>query len=364
MTTTTAFFATEQNSAAIRNFHAALRSLPPLEEPNPEVIRPLTTFFGILSQNLTVFDERCKGNIEWLGTRYIDQLIHFFESRSEKNHDQLLIDIFTTSYRFVCELEFSQPGDLSFELQGIKSFVFEKLEKFQGTDRQQLIYANYTMPANLMKKMLQHSSLSDFKAFAETAKSAKDMKVQWDGEIAAKRTETEGLQEAIEKLQTKYNFVGLVKGFELLGARKQSESARAFIFILALGAVMLLPVCVQLWFVLNNIESIETHRATLVYSLPPLLALELIILFFFRVVLVNYRDLKAQLLQLDLRISLCQFIQSYSEYSAKIKKLDSSALDRFESIVFSAVTSSAENMPATFDGVEQISKLVSSLRGK
>lgn len=362
-TTSTAFFATEQNSAAIRNFQATLRSLQPLEDPKPEVIHPLTRFFGILSQNLAAFDEHCPGNIEWLGKRYIGQLISFVEDRSEKQHEQLM-DIFTTSYRFLCELEFSQPGDLSFELRGIKTFVDENLEKFRGTDRQQLIFANYTMPANLAKRMLQHSSLSDFKAFAETASSAKEMKSQWDKEIAAKSTETEGLRDAIDRLQTKYNFVGLVKGFELLVTRKQTESSRAFISILALGTVMLLPVCVQLWFVLNNIERIETHRATLIYSLPPLLALELILLYFFRVVLVNYRDLKAQLLQLDLRVSLCQFIQSYSEYSTKIKKLDSTALERFESIVFSAVTSSAEKMPATFDGVEQISKLVSRLRGK
>ena len=362
-TTSNPFFSTEQNSAAIRNFHATLRSIRPLEEPYPEVVGPLVTFFGILENNLSVFDEHCPGNIEWLGKRYIGQLIDFVEDRLGKQSDKL-IDIFTTSYRFLCELEFSQPGDLSFELRGIMRFVDENLEKFKGTDRQQLIFANYTMPANLTRRFIQNSALSDFKVFAETVNSAKELKGKWDKEIAAKVAETEGLQDAIDRLQTKYNFVGLVKGFEILVVRKQSESTKAFVAILILGGIMLLPVCVQLWFVLRNIESIEVHRATLVYSLPPLLALELILLYFFRVVLANYRDLKAQLLQLDLRVSLCQFIQSYSEYSTKIKKLDSTALDRFESIVFSAVTSSAEKMPSTFDGLEQLSKLVSSLRGK
>lgn len=362
-TTSTSFFASQQNAAIVRNFLGTLRSLPPLEEPSPEVVRPLTTFFEILNQNLSEFDEHCSANIEWLGSRYIGQLTSFVENRPNKQQEQL-IDIFTTSYRFLCELEFSQPGELSFELRGVKGFVDENIEKFKGTDRQQLIYANYTMPANIAKRILQHSSLADFKAFADTANSAKEMKSQWDKEIAAKQAETEGLQEAIGRLQTKYNFVGLVKGFEVLVNRKSAESTQAFNSILALGCLMVLPVCVQLWFVLNNIETIDLHKATLVYSLPPLLALELILLYFFRVVLANYRDVKAQLLQLDLRVSLCQFIQSYSEYSAKIKKLDSSALERFEAIVFSAVTSSAERMPATFDGVEQLSKLISSVRCK
>lgn len=253
---------------------------------------------------------------------------------------------------------------MSHELQGVKSFDDDNLEKFQGIDRQQLVYANYTMPANLTKKILRHSSLSAFKAFAETANSAKQLKKQWDEEIAAKQAETDGLRDAIGRLQTRYNFVGLVKGFEVLVAKKRAEAGRAFKSLLALGGAVVLPVVTQLWFVLNNIETIDTHRATLVYSLPPLLALELILLYFFRVVLANFRGLQAQLIQLDLRVSLCQFIQSYAEYSTKIKKIDSTALERFEAVVFSGISSDAEKMPATFDGVEQLAKLVSSLRGK
>ena len=362
-TTSTPFFVIERNAAAVRGFATVLRTLPPLTEPHPEVVQPLTTFFNILSGNLAAFDEHCPGNIEWLGERFIGQLVSFTERRAEKPHEQL-IDIFTYAYRFLCELEFSQPGGLSFELRGIKNFVNDSLELFTGTDRQQLIYASYTMPASLTKRILQHSSLADFKAFAETANAAKQMKEQWDKEIVAKKTETDALQDALSRLQTKFNFVGLVNGFEILAGKKKGEARRSFLALLGLGALMVLPVTLQLGFVLQNVSTIDAHRNTLIYSLPPLLALELILLYFFRVVLASYRGLQAQLLQLDLRVSLCQFIQSYSDYSAKIKKLDAAALERFESIVFSAIASDAEKMPATFDGVEQLAKLVSSLRGR
>ena len=46
------------------------------------------------------------------------------------------------------------------------------------------------------------------------------------------------------------------------------------------------------------------------------------------------------------------------------KALNLTALNRLESIVFSAATSDAKKMSARFDGVEQLAKLVSSLRGK
>jgi hypothetical protein len=362
-TATKSFFANQQNAQTVRNFSSFLHALQPLEPPNPEIVRPLATFFGVLSQNLSAFDERCTENISWLGERYIGQLIAFMQQNSEKSNEQL-IDIFTISYRFLCELEFSQPDSLSMELRSIQTFVEQNLELFHGTHRQQLVYANYTMPASIAKRIIHHSALSDFKAFAETANSAQEMKEQWDKEIAVKHAETQGLQDSINRMQSKYNFVGLVNGFALLADKKQAESRNAFISLLCLGFVMILPVCIQLGFVLWNVGTIESHRATLAYSLPPLLTLELILLYFFRVVLANHRDLKAQLLQLDLRISLCQFIQSYSEYSTKIKKNDSSALDRFESIIFSAVTSDAEKMPATFDGLDQLGKLVSSIRSK
>lgn len=362
-TTLNTFFSSEENAAVIRSFATVLRTTPPLKPPHPEIVQPLTTFFTILTQNLAAFDESCPTNIEWLGKHFIGTLASFVDGRSQNQHE-LLMDIFTTSYRFLCELEFSQPGDLSPDLRRIQNFVHDNLEQFHGTHKQQLIYASYTMPAVLTKRILQHSSLSDFKAFAETANAAKTMKEEWDKEITAKKAETDGLQDAINRLQTKYNFVGLVKGFEVLVNKKKNEAGRAFWALLALGCVMVLPVSFQLVFVLNNIATIDSHRATLAYSLPPLLALELILLYFFRVVLANSRGLQAQLLQLDLRVSLCQFIQSYSEYSTKIKKVDPAALERFEAIVFSAVTSDAEKMPATFDGLEQLGKLVSSLRSK
>lgn len=362
-TTSNTFFSTQQNASIVRNFYTVIKNHPPLESPNPEVVKPLATFFYILSQNLQTFDEHCQGNIEWLGDRFIGQLISFMGG-GQQEQNQTLIDIFTTSYRFVCELEFSQPGELSFDLKTFKQFAHDNLESFQGTSRQQIIYASYTMPANLTKKIIQHSSLSAFKDFTETANTAKILKEEWDKEIANKKEETDGLMDAIQRLQTKYNFVGLVKGFEILTAKKKTEASRAFIALLALGVIMVIPVCIQLGFVLNNVESIDSHRTTLVYSLPPLLALELILLYFFRVVLSNFRNSQAQLLQLELRVSLCQFIQSYAEYSAKIKKADKSALERFEAIVFSSVAADAEKMPATFDGLEQLANLISSIRGK
>lgn len=362
-TAAVSFFSKEENQAVLRRFALALESKAPIEAPAPDVIQPLSLFFKVLVSNTNAFDQHCSMNIEWIGARFIGALVEFTETKPEK-HGNALIAIFISAYRFLCELEFTQPDDLSFELRSVKKFVDENLERFSGDEKQQLVYANYIMPASVMKKLINSPALAEFKSFAETAKSAVNLKEAWDKELKEKNEEIEALRNGLGRITTTYNFVGIVKGFEALAAVKKGERLRSFIALLVLGAVMVVPVLAQLWFTAVNIDTIDSHRNTLIYSLPPLIALEVILLYFFRVVLSNYRSVTTQLLQINLRISLCQFIQSYSEYSTKIKKQDPGALEKFESLIFSGITTDSELLPSTFDGVEQIAKLVNSIRGK
>lgn len=361
-TTAASFFSREENQAILRRFALALESVQTIEPSVPNVLAPLKQFFKILISNTNVFDQHCTANIEWIGQRFIGQLATFPETKLD-NQSEVLISIFTSAYRFLCELEFSQPDDLSFELRGIRNFVEENLEKFVGTERQQLVYANYVMPANITKKLIHSPAVTEFRAFAETAKAASDLKLEWDKEIKAKSEEIEALRDGLSRITTTYNFVGLVNGFESLASAKKGERLRSFISLLALGVLMVAPVAAELWFTANHLDTIDSHRKTLVYSLPPLIALEVVLLYLFRVVLLHFRGVTTQLLQINLRISLCQFIQSYSEYSTKIKKQDAGALEKFESLIFSGITSDSEALPSTFDGVEQIAKLVNSIRG-
>lgn len=361
-TTALSFFSKEENQATLRGFALSLQSTSPPEPPLPDVLPHLTLFFKVLVSHTSDFDEHCTANIEWIGKQFISQLINFSETKVEKR-DEALISIFILAYRFLCELEFSQPGDLSYELGRVKEFVNENLDRFVGVERRQLVYANYIMPANVVKKLINSPALVEFKSFAETAKSAADLKEAWDKELKEKNEEIDALRDGLSRITTTYNFVGLVKGFETLAKAKKKERLRSFVSLIALGAVMTFPVLLQLWFMAANIQTIDSHRSTLIYSLTPLITLEVLLLYFFRVVLSNFRGVTTQLLQINLRVSLCQFIQSYSEYSTKIKKQDAGALEKFESLIFSGITSDSDSLPSTFDGVEQLTKLVKSFRG-
>lgn len=360
-TTAASFFSKEENLAILRRFVGALESVQNIEPPAPNVLVPLKQFFNILIANANDFDKHCTANIEWIGQHFIGQLTEFMGEKPENQRGRL-VSIFTHAYRFLCEFDFSQPNDLSFDLLNIRSFVTENLEGFIGKERQQLVYANYLMPASIAKKLIHSPALADFKAFAGTVKVVSDLKLQWDKEIKAKGEEIKALRDGLDRVTTTYNFVGLVNGFERLASAKERERLRSFKSLLLLGALMVAPVAVHLWFTASQIDTIDSHRNTLVYSLPPLIALELILLYLFRVVLLHFRGIATQLLQINLRISLCQFIQSYSDYSTKIKEQDPGALEKFENLIFSGITSDSEALPSTFDGVEQIAKLVNSIR--
>lgn len=125
---------------------------------------------------------------------------------------------------------------------------------------------------------------------------------------------------------------------------------------------MVAPPTIQIAYVLSHLDTIESKKGLLLYTLPTILAIEVILVYFFRVVLAQFRSVKAQVLQLDIRIALCQFVQSYAEYSVKVKKDDPSVLAKFEAIVFSSLVPENESIPSTFDGAEQLANLIKSIR--
>ena len=360
-TSIVAFFGIEYNHAIIKRFELELNSIASRDISGPNVLPYLKSFFQVLSANTNAFDQYCVCNIEWVGKAFIEQLVTFVNAKQDDRHG-LLYSIFTLAYRFVCELDFSQVGDLAHELSVMKDFVANNAAQFGEQTRQQLLYVGYMMPISIAKKLIHSPALSEFKSFSETASMAANLKKEWDKEIAAKNEEIRVLREGLERVKTTYNFVGLVHGFENMADVKKKERKASFVSLILLGMVMVIPVVTQLYFTLSHIDSIDSHRNTLIYSTPSIIALEVILLYVFRIVLLNFKNVSAQLLQLNLRISLCQFIQSYSDYSVAIKKQDAGALEKFENIIFSGIDPDGGAIPSTFDGVDQLAKLVSSLR--
>ena len=85
-----------------------------------------------------------------------------------------------------------------------------------------------------------------------------------------------------------------------------------------------------------------------------------ILLYFFRISLVNVKSIKSQILQIDLRLTLCQFIHNYDSDTKDLREGMKESFGKFESVIFSPLVATEDQMPATFDGLEQLTGLISS----
>jgi hypothetical protein len=355
-------FSKQENAALLRRLSQDLRALSTDTFAPEGLAYQLGQILELMVSNPEKFDEYTTANSEWIGQTFLGEIERYF-GLPPVERGRTVRSIFTSAYRFLCELEFTQPGDPSFEIRRIINFVNDNLDGFNDSDRQQLVFAAYTMPAQVVKRLIGHPSVVEFKRFSEVVEQARELKDKWDNDIKKREKLLEGLSANLNKVTSDYNFAGLVHGFKTLKNHKESERIFSFWSLIALGCVMSALPLIQLGFVILNLQTIELHRATLIYSLPTILALEVILLYFFRVVLGQFRSVKAQLLQIDLRISICQFVESYAEYMAGLRAKDSSALTKFEAMIFSGLVIEESGIPSTFDGADQLASLIRSLRG-
>jgi hypothetical protein len=222
------FFATETNLAVLQGLLAKLpeSSETGVDHPDPRLY--LRQIVNIIVSDPHLFDGRCPWNIDGIGSLFIDEA---------KNYEQIQDSerLFAMAYRFLCELEFPKPGDLRLDLERIKTFIDNNIYVFPENLKRQLIYANYMMPAAIVKSMLNNPNMAAMREYNERYESATILKKQWDDEIAQKKEQVQELQKQLDNQQSSFNFVGLVDGFRQLSKQKRTEKRIAFISLLCLG---------------------------------------------------------------------------------------------------------------------------------
>lgn len=182
--------------------------------------------------------------------------------------------------------------------------------------------------------------------------------------INEKEKKVNQLAQQLEDQKTAFNFVGLSQGFENL--LKQKRLAK-WITLFLMFVVCLMLIIFPLLFIgarfLNWLEGFNVKWNEIGWEhMLPILGLEFILIYFFRVILNHYNSIQTQIMQLELRQSLCQFIQSYADYAKEIKEKDGSSLEKFENLIFSSILSTPDKVPSTFDGLDQLANFVKEIK--
>jgi hypothetical protein len=300
----------------------------------------------------------CQTNIKWIGTDFSSLILNHVNVPSS----EFLNEIFFYGFRFVLEYDLSKTGELSIELKKAKEFAIRSVEDFDDFSRGEIEFALKQMPIMILKELINHESIQTIKDFNKLTKDAEISKNEQEKDLKEREERVETLRKALSKYETGFNFVGLYQGFENLFVEKEREK-RSYLFWLRITAFLIIaPLVSELIILYLHLGKFDDVKNVLAISIIPTISLVVILIYFFRVILYNYNSVKSQLLQISLRKTLCMFIQDYSKYASKLKEEDSSSLEKFESIIFSGLVSNNESIPATFDGVEQLGKMIKSFK--
>lgn len=308
---------------------------------------------GQMMKAPSIFDSSCDYNIRMIGSVFAD---HLQRVGSIENHD--INTLFAGCYRFVVELELKSDNGLSDGLSSAWNDIAGLHFSEFSLASEQIRWAKAHMIFSIMREYIQHPDMVSLKKLPAAIKSSDEAIFKSNEDLSQREERVNALADKLKGYENAYNFVGLYQGFSNLKDDKVGERESTFKFLIFLGVCLVLMPFLKLVGVIGHNDNLIKEA----FSFGALFAFELIVIYFFRIALQNYRSIKAQLLQIDLRMTLCQFINSYVEFASDARKSDKELLNKFEQIIFSGIVTEDSGIPSTFDGLEQVAKIVESLK--
>ena len=328
-----------------------------LSEQEREQYELITAVASSMIDNPELWEEQCLFNIHYIGENFKSQIKNFPIDLS----DRRVAYFYDCIVRFLAELNLSfQQKEYSFNPESSLFPIIKRLKEqmFYSGERHpdSLNYAFYKMPIDILCFYMGNQGFKTFFEFDERKNALETSITKYWDEIQQKIDEVNVLKDKLDKYKTAFNFVGLSQGFENLLNQKNRAKWLTFAVLIFLSIITLAPLCFS--FYKKFMAGVDISWQ----SMLPVIGLEFVLIYFFRVVLTHYHSIQTQIMQLELRQSLCQFIQSYAEYAKKIKNDDKDALEKFENLIFSSILSNPDKVPGTFDGVEGLTSLLKELK--
>ncbi len=314
----------------------------------------------IIVTNTAQFDRLCQVNIAWIGEHFATTISSLLtKDLTSENLDYLYGDLF----RFVTEFELSLKGEISMELRRFISYADDEPSAFSKRALDDVQFARHQMPIAILKQLVGSSVLQNVSNPQLIADAMEAKEAAWRKDLDTREQSANRLKEALTSYTTGFNFVGLHQGFDNMSEAKKAEVASLNRLLVFFGVFASAPLVAELIATSFYLDRFGEWNATMLVATIPAFSLTILLIYFFRIVLRRAEAARSQLLQIELRKTLCQFIQSYADYAKEIKGNNPEALAKFENMIFSGIVSTEDKLPTTFDGIDQLSQLVQSVRG-
>lgn len=328
------------------------------------------------SSNLSQFDEKITYSTKQDGFNFVERIGEDLrEYNKEKNLNNYINVICRASaliYIYLREFEFKVGGfhpTIGIEIGDFFIVVGSTLKLIENFSRF-IDFGDRDLVFNILKEIFFSNEIRNLNELIIFKNDLTNQLKEMDSRIQQYEVAFEQKKEAIIELEQKldkykitYDFVLLNKGFQQLYEQKKIELKNRQDGYSLFGALLVCtPFAVIIAIVVMIISGYEAKITSLWFFAIPITTLMIFLFYFTRVGLQNVRSTQSQMMQLELRMALCQFIHNYAEDSEKLHKKNAAGFEKFENIIFSPLVSSDDKIPTTFDGMEQLAKLVSEFR--
>lgn len=175
------------------------------------------------------------------------------------------------------------------------------------------------------------------------------------------KEELETYEEKLIGYKNQYNFVLLSHGYKKLSDQKKKSLVNTRIVTWFFSFMLLMAPLITLLNNKFNWIAIGTGLSSLSFYLP-LATFEIIIFYFLRLYYSEVHSIQTQLLQIDQRLSLCEFIHDYVE--KRSASADHDSWKMFETLIFSPIQMSKDNIPSILDGANVLADVAGKIISK
>ena len=330
------FFGTEEIQSSIKIY---LKRLSNFNQPVAEDISTeIDSFKNILQY---ILDEPIAADKNFTITlsKHQTRIQHLLNN--EINNDSVL-EIMYIFYMFCLEYKFRHPNHSHSTIDGYYAQIENNKKKFTK------YVSNYSkslgpLRFEVIEDKLEHNQSNHTDDQENIKKQIRD----WNLNLKQKQQEIKELEEKLDTLRITGNFELLNVGLEkFISQKKRAQLIALFMIILLATGVLYAP--------------FQAYDSGLFYA-PAYLMVELLLIYFFRIVIKSYFSISDQLLQLNNRQALLQFIQPYTDYKIK-NKIAYEQIAKFEDIVFSKISPDMEKVPTSPDLISAIEKIANIVK--
>ena len=314
----------------------------------------------ILDNSNLAFHERLSQDLDY---SIKDKIVAFFNSNDIRTTDDdtiqaLNLMFFADFYEYILFYNTNTYGN---KFNTFVRIVINNYSQFSKENFNELARLMAIIPSLGFRKIISSEDFKSIKLIQDTeSKIAESLK-----KAENLKKEVNLLDEKLAKQKTEFNFIGLSDGFNSLRKQKVKElnGERGVYWILMLSIIGL--IIYKLYWTVNYLNEPNPNLQLLIVVSISFVLMLLVVIYFFRISLVNIKSIRSQILQIDLRLTLCQFIHNYQNDTSGFRNAEiKDSLDKFEAVIFSPIVATDDKIPTTFEGIEQLSGLIGLVKGK